>query len=41
MEQGFKVLVADSTHAVYAEEICEEMAESAKARGTGMAKRSP
>ena len=26
---------------VLAEEICHEMAESAKARGTGIAKRSP
>jgi len=41
MNNGFKVLVADSTHTQYAEEICQEMAESAKARGTGIAKRNP
>jgi hypothetical protein len=41
MTQGFKVLVADSTHSGFAEEICQEMAESAKARGTGIAKRDP
>ena len=41
MDQGFKVLVADSTHVRFAEEICNEMAESAKARGTGIAKRDP
>ena len=33
--------VALPEHRVFAEEICEEMAESAKARGTGIAKRSP
>ncbi len=41
MNQTFKVVVADSSHAGYASVICEEMAESAKARGTGIAKRSP
>ena len=41
MNQDFKVLVADSTHTQFAEQICEEMAESAKARGTGIAKRDP
>ncbi len=41
MDQTFRVLVADSTHIGYAEEICREMEESAKARGTGIAKRSP
>ena len=41
MDQGFKVIVADSTHIGFAEEICNEMAESAKARGTGIAKRDP
>ena len=35
------MLVADSTHVRFAEEICNEMAESAKARGTGIAKRDP
>ena len=41
MSQDFKVLVADDTHLGFAEEICYEMEESAKARGTGIAKRSP
>lgn len=39
-ENEFSVLVANETHSVYAEEIVEEMAESAKARGTGIARRS-
>ena len=33
--------MADSRHAGYADIICDEMAASAKARGTGIAKRSP
>ncbi|MES2417511.1 MAG: GNAT family N-acetyltransferase [Bacteroidota bacterium] len=37
----FIVQTALPEHRVFAEEICEEMAESAKARGTGIAKRSP
>ena len=37
----FDVQVASSEHVGFAEEICTEMAESAKARGTGIAKRSP
>lgn len=37
----FIVQVAISEHRVFAEEIVTEMAESAKARGTGIAKRSP
>lgn len=37
----FIVQVALPEHRVFAEEICNEMAESAKARGTGIAKRSP
>jgi hypothetical protein len=37
----FIVQVALPEHRVFAEEICEEMSESAKARGTGIAKRSP
>ncbi len=37
----FIVLVAIAEHRVFAEEIVTEMAESAKARGTGIAKRSP
>lgn len=37
----FDVFVAEEKHVAFAEEICCEMAESAKARGTGIAKRSP
>ena len=38
---SFQILVADASHKSYAEQITEEMANSAKARGTGIAKRSP
>jgi len=41
MNQDFKVVVADYSYVGWAEEICKEMEESAKARGTGIAKRSP
>jgi hypothetical protein len=41
MNQDFNVLVANDSHKVFAEEICTEMEESARARGTGIAKRSP
>ncbi|HEX7367496.1 MAG TPA: GNAT family N-acetyltransferase [Pelobium sp.] len=37
----FNILVANVQHVGFAETICTEMAESAKARGTGIAKRSP
>lgn len=37
----FEVLVAGEEHTRFAQIICDEMAESAKARGTGIAKRSP
>src|SRR5690606_1130 len=40
-ENVFSVLVASEKHVGYAQEICDEMAESAKARGTGIARRSP
>lgn len=36
----FDVLVATGEHAGFAQEICEEMAESAKLRGTGIARRT-
>ncbi len=39
--QDFKILVAGLQHVSFADTICDEMAESAKARGTGIAKRSP
>ena len=37
----FNIEVAGEKHCIYAEEICKEMEESAKVRGTGIAKRSP
>ncbi len=37
----FSVEIAAERHTSYAEQICEEMAASAKARGTGIARRSP
>lgn len=39
--EDFDVFVANESHVSFAEEICNEMAESAKARGTGIARRSP
>lgn len=41
MEQSFNIVVANEQHEVFAETICNEMENSAKARGTGIAKRSP
>ncbi|PZF74221.1 GNAT family N-acetyltransferase [Taibaiella soli] len=41
MDQTFLVMVANATHTGYASVICDEMAASAKARGTGIAKRTP
>lgn len=41
MQEQFQILVADDSHFRYAQTICDEMAESAKARGTGIAKRTP
>ncbi|MHC5201124.1 GNAT family N-acetyltransferase [Myroides sp. LJL119] len=37
----FLVVPANESHVGYAEQICEEMAQSAKARGTGIARRKP
>jgi len=37
----FKIIVAGPEHVGYKEEIVNEMAESAKVRGTGIAKRTP
>ncbi|MCB0430307.1 MAG: GNAT family N-acetyltransferase [Flavobacteriales bacterium] len=37
----FTILVAGNQHSKYAEAICKEMEESARVRGTGIAKRSP
>jgi hypothetical protein len=41
MENHFQIMVADATHYDFALIICNEMADSAKARGTGIAKRNP
>src|ERR1700761_1098758 len=41
MNQSFLITIAGDEHQVYAEAICTEMEVSAKARGTGIAKRSP
>lgn len=41
MNQTFRVSVAQSHHTIHAFTICEEMEASAKARGTGIAKRTP
>ena len=35
------VMVADESHAIYADEICEEVFISARERGTGIARRTP
>jgi hypothetical protein len=40
-ENEFVVIPATDLHTKYAEQICDEMAESAKARGTGIARRTP
>src|SRR6185312_5249635 len=39
--QDFDIQVASAQHVDFAQLICDEMAESAKARGTGIARRSP
>ena len=40
-ENEFVVIPATKEHIHFADTICDEMAESAKARGTGIARRSP
>ncbi|MBX2924102.1 MAG: GNAT family N-acetyltransferase [Chitinophagaceae bacterium] len=40
-QEQYQVLVANESHFGFAQIICDEMASSAKARGTGIAKRSP
>lgn len=40
-QHQFQVIVANETHLSFAQIICDEMASSAMARGTGIAKRSP
>src|ERR1700744_2348535 len=39
--KDFDIHVATNRHIDYAQQICDEMASSAKARGTGIAQRSP
>ncbi len=39
--QDFDVVIGSEEHVKYAQEIVDEMAESAKARGTGIARRTP
>ncbi len=41
MNHHFQIMVADATHYSFAQIICDEMASSAKVRGTGIARRSP
>jgi hypothetical protein len=41
IKQNFNIYIATESDYRYAEEICNEMEESAKARGTGIAKRNP
>ena len=40
-QQEFEILIANESHCDFAQIICDEMAASAQARGTGIAKRSP
>ena len=40
-QQQFNIIVANQSHLSYAQQICDEMADSAKARGTGIARRTP
>src|SRR5205809_7692778 len=40
-QQQFDILVANESHLSFAQIICDEMASSAMARGTGIAKRTP
>ncbi|MCX2741870.1 GNAT family N-acetyltransferase [Pontibacter anaerobius] len=40
-QPAFIVMVAEGQHIIHALQICNEMESSAKARGTGIAKRSP
>ncbi|HEY4935018.1 MAG TPA: GNAT family N-acetyltransferase [Puia sp.] len=40
-EQKFTIQIANPSHQDFAQIICDEMESSAKARGTGIAKRSP
>lgn len=41
IQPDFTVVVTSEEHTPFAQHICDEMEASAKARGTGIAKRSP
>ena len=41
INMNINVMVADSSHVKYADEICEEILISARERGTGIARRTP
>jgi len=41
LPENIQIVVANEEHVVFAEAICKEIEESAKARGTGIAKRDP
>lgn len=36
-----KVVIADKSHSIYAQQICETISDAAQVRGTGIAKRTP
>jgi GNAT superfamily N-acetyltransferase len=36
-----EIIIADKSHSIYAESICEAISESANVRGTGIARRTP
>ena len=40
-QHEFQIMIANESHCDFAQIICDEMANSAQARGTGIAKRSP
>jgi hypothetical protein len=40
-QEQFQILIANESHTGFGQIICDEMASSAQARGTGIAKRSP
>lgn len=36
-----KIIIADKSHSIYAQIICDTISDSANVRGTGIAKRTP
>ena len=36
-----KVIIADKSHSIYAQQICDTISDAAQVRGTGIAKRTP